>query len=179
MKNIFFLTFLISFLFSSCENDSLSPLPVKVEGQFVKFEITKKQLVASEIETTSFGGLMTDLSGTIVKYDLYVRRTTPDGYVLNDYVKLQTITSFPYRLSVTPAQIAQAIGLNVADLQVSDIYRFKGFSYNASGVKVGYDNLARVLQTTDTMQQGYKFNTDLVATPLQLDPDFDNRSEKF
>lgn len=179
MKNLFFLTFLISFVFSSCENDSLSPLPVKVEGQFVKFEITKKQLVASEFETTAFGGLMTDLSGTIVKYDLYVRRTNAQGYVLNDYVKLQTITSFPFQLSVTPAQIAQAIGMNVADLQVSDVFRFKGFSYDASGKEVGYLNLSRVLQTTDTMQQGYKFNTDIVPTPQDLDPKFDNRSEAF
>ena len=179
MKKIFFLIFFISIVFSSCQNDSLNPLPVINEGQYVKFEINKKELVFDEFATTSFGGRLTDTSGKIVRYELFIRRTNANGYVLNDYVKLQTITSFPYDLYITPTQIAVALGLSITDLKPSDVFRFQAFSYDANGNKAGYNDLARILQITDTMQQGYKFNTDITLPLVKEDPKYDNRADIF
>lgn len=163
-------------LFSCEEDKTKNPLPVRVEGQFVKLEINSRYMLLPEIETTSFGGLLTDTSGKIVKYDLYVRRTGADGYVLNDYVLFKTITSFPHNLSITPSQLATALSMNVSDFKEGDLFRFKAYSYDANGVKAGYDNLTRILQTTDALNQGYKFNTSLLNAP---DPSYDNRSESF
>lgn len=163
-------------LFSCEEDKTKNPLPVRVDGQFVKLEITSKYLLLPEIETTSFGGLLTDTSGKIVKYELYVRRTDANGYVLNDFVLFKTITTFPYNLSVTPNELASALSMNVSDFKQGDYFRFIAYSYDSNGVKAGYDNLSRILQTTDALNQGYRFNTSLLNAP---DPSYDNRSESF
>lgn len=173
MKKLFFLSILSSvfFTFSSCEDESLSPLPTKVEGQFVKFNIANKQFDFANINSTTFGGTLVSTSGNIVKYELYVRRDDKAGTTTGDYVLLQTITSFPYDLALTPAQIATALGITVSDLQDGDKYRFLGFSYDANGNKAGFSNLSRSVQIANYVEQGYKFNTQLATV---IDPDYNN-----
>lgn len=172
MKKIFFLSLLsFVFTFSSCEDESLSPLPIKVEGQFVKFNIANKQFDLADLDHTTFGGTLVSTAGNIVKYELFVRRTNGNGDVTGDYVLLQTITSFPYELVLTPVQIATALGITVADLQAGDRYSFLGFSYDGNGKKVGFANLSRSVQIANFVEQGYKFNTQL-STPV--DPDYNN-----
>jgi hypothetical protein len=175
MKKLFFLTLLSLFGFSSCNPDeSLSPLPVKKSGQFMKLEITNKELLSTDLSNSTFGGILTDVSGNVIKYDLYVRRTNSLGIVTGDYVILQSINSFPYQLSITPAQLADALGVNVSDFKKGDVFRFLGYSYDSNGIKAGYTSLSRIIQTTLTLQQGYKFNTDINDV---FDPEYINRQD--
>jgi hypothetical protein len=53
-------------------------------------------------------------------------------------------------------------------LKDGDIYRFIGYSYNAQGVKSGFLNLSRVVQSTASLKQGYKFSVNLSST---IDPE--------
>ncbi|MFT3793852.1 hypothetical protein [Flavobacterium sp.] len=171
MKKLFLLpiAFLMAFGVSSCEDDSTNPLPEKVAGQYMKLDIETREMDFDELSTTAFTGILSNPSGNVVKYDLYVRRRDPSQFLTGDYVYMQSITTFPYNLRITPQMVATALGLNVSDLQDGDVYTFFAYSYDASGHKAGYMNLARINQITASMEQGYKFNTRLFNTPIPLD----------
>ena len=76
MKNIYSFIYiaLFSILFISCEDESLSPLPVKVEGNFVKIDIKSRQLDFNNINNTYFGGPISIASGDVVKLEMFVVR---------------------------------------------------------------------------------------------------------
>jgi hypothetical protein len=171
MKKLFFLPVFIfaAASFLSCEDDNLNPLPELVKGQYMKLDIKTREMDFNDLNNAAFTGTLSDPSGTIVKYDLFVRRRDASGFLTGDYTFMQTINSFPYELSITPQMVATALGLEVSQLQNGDVYTFFGYSYDAAGNKAGYINLARTLQVTATMEQGYKFNTDLTNNPLPLD----------
>lgn len=174
MKKIFLLLIVSFFalLFTSCEDESLSPLPVKAQGQFIKFDIKNRQFDFANINNTTFGGTLISTSGNIVKYDLYVRRTNKNGVVTGDFVFLKTITSFPYELVITPSEIATALGISVSDLEDGDFYRFLGYSYDANGNMATYRSLSRSVQIANFVEQGYRFNTQLSSV---IDPEYNNR----
>ena len=168
MKKIFLLPILIiAFFISSCEDDSTDPLPIKVPGQFVKLDIQQRSLDFSNINTTAFRGTLSVPANNVVRYELFVRRRNPNGINTSNFKLLQTITTFPYELNITPAQIAAAVGTDVASLQTGDIYRFIGYSYDAAGNKAGFLNLSAELRNNATMKQGYKWSVDL---PTAIDP---------
>ena len=178
MKKLFLLPIflLVAFSFSSCEDDDLNPLPTKVSGQFMKLDIKTREMDVSNPETAAFTGTLSNTSGDVVKYELYVRRRT-GNFLTGDYVLMQTITSFPYELKITPQMVATALNVDVSDFIVdSDVFTFFAYSYDAEGNKAGYINLARILQVTASMNQGYKFNTRITKTPLPLDAEvpYDN-----
>ena len=175
MKKFFLLSLLsFSFAFISCEDDSTDPLPTKEYGQFVKLDIDNahKQLDMNDISNTYFGGVISTPSNNIVKYEITVRRKV-GGVLLSDYVPLMTITSFPYDLKITPQMLADATGVTVADLGDGDIFRFYGYSYDANGNVATYRNLSALNKTTPTIEQGYRFNTELTTTP---DAIYNNRN---
>jgi len=178
MKNLFFLS-IFSFMlltFSSCEEDeSLNPLAPKIGGQFVKIDFDKAndQLIFDEIDNTSFRGMMYNQSGNVVKYELYVQRRIAN-VATSDYVLLDTYTSFPHQMEITPALIASALNISVSDLRNGDQFRFLGYSYDAAGNKCGFNNLSRTVQIANFLEQGYKFNTHIIDR-ARRDGDFNNR----
>jgi len=181
MKKIFLLpAFFFAFLsFSSCEDDSKNPLPKQVIGQYMKLDIDPShwQMDYNDIANTYFGGTLSSPGGTVVKFDLTVRRTNPDGDTTSDYVPLMSITSFPYELKITPTMVAAALGLQVSDLKDGDFYRFYGYSYDSSGRQATYRDLSSLNKSTPEMEQGYRFNTNLttaIIPPNAVDP-YNNR----
>jgi len=173
MKKIFLLPilFLIFLSFSSCEDDSKNPLPKQVVGQYMKLDIDKShwQLDYNDVPNTYFGGTLSNPGGTVVKFNLTVRRSDPDKILTGNYVPLMTITSFPYELKITPAMLAEALGLQVSDLKNGDFYRFYGYSYDASGNEATYRNLSSLNKSTNAMEQGYRFNTELTSNVTAAD----------
>jgi len=169
MKKIFLIPILIiTFLsVSSCEDDSKNPLPEQVVGQYMKLDVDRyhRQMLYTDINNTYFGGILSNPGGTVVKFDLMVRRSVNDNET-SDYVPLMTINSFPYDLKITPAMVAQALGLQVTDLKDGDFFRFYGYSYDANGNVATYSNLSSLNRSTQAMEQGYRFNTNLTSTPV-------------
>lgn len=162
MKNNILYTIIFSVLLLSCNitpDESLIPLPTKVEGQFVRLSIKTRYMDFNTPETAHFNGILTNLSGNVSKYVLSIRRTNAAGEITGDFKEFKTITSFPYELDITPAQIAEFYGLPLSEIKQSEVYVFSAFSYDKNGVKTTYSDLSRTVQTTEALEQGYRFNT--------------------
>ena len=163
MKKIFFAPVFVFIFFCilSCERDeSLDPRPVIVAGQYVKLDITKKRLNSDDIANASFGGRLTTPGGNVAKYNLYVRKS--DIFQIGTEFKLiKTVTSFPYDLNITPADLATALNVPVSSLVYGDIFRFYGESFDASGNRCDFYSLSTTVQSTTSMKQGYRFITDM------------------
>ena len=153
MKKIFLIS-IYFFLLSSCEkDDSLSPTPVIVDGMFVRLDITKNYFNFDDITNTTFGGLLTNPGGKVVKYNLYVRRTDGRTLLSGNFVLLRSITSFPLDLYITPVELASALGLQVSDLKLGDKYRFIGEAFDSNNNRADYYSLSPTIQSN---QKNYK-----------------------
>lgn len=159
-------------VFSSCEKDqSLDPRPQLVPGQFMRLELTyeHKYLIANqnpatpdftpaEIEAQYFGGKLTNPSGNVKTYNLYVKRV--DLFNLSSEYKLvKTVTSFPYDLKITLGDICAALGISVDDVRPTEAFYFYGESFDAKGNRAAFNNLSSTVQSAPTMFQGYRFRT--------------------
>lgn len=180
MKKLFFLPIIASFLFGffSCDEDeSLNPVPPKEKGVFMKLDITNKQMLFTDLSNTYFGGNLIDMSGgKVVKYELFVRRTNSNGVITANYKLLETYTSFPAQMRITPQKLADVLGIPVTDLQDGDVFRFLGYAYDTNGTKTSYLNLARSVQIAGFVEQAYRFNTSLTSSPAV---DYNNRDLLF
>lgn len=164
MKKIFLIPFFVFslFTFSSCEkDDSLDPRPLLVNGQFMKIEISKDRIDANDLANAYFGGKLSNPSSNVVRYELFVRVTRVGGELLSEYIPLETITSFPTELQITPAKIEQAyvaFGKDIAPLRNGDSMRFIAYSYDSAGNRAGYGSLSRTVQIEPGYKQAYRFN---------------------
>lgn len=171
MKILFYIPilFITLFSFSGCEkDDSLDPRPVIVDGQYMRLDIKQDRMNANDLENAFFGGILTNPSRTVVRYELFVR-VTRGSNLLSEYIPLGSpITSFPTNLRITPADVQQAYvqaGIDIGAIVNGDKMRFIGYSYDASGRKVGYGDLSRTVQAEAAYKQAYRFNT-LLTTNL-------------
>ncbi|NHM05617.1 hypothetical protein G4D82_00140 [Flavobacterium sp. CYK-4] len=163
MKRLFFIPILLIALlsFSSCEqDDSLDPRPLIVNGQYMRLDITRDRIDFNNISTSSFGGMLTNPSNTVVRYELFVRWVR-SGELSSEYIPLKTITSFPVDLAITAQDVQDAyaaIGRTIT-IQQGDILRFIAYSYDAKGVRAGYRDLSATIRGEPAYKQAYKFNT--------------------
>jgi hypothetical protein len=169
MKTFFYITVLsFAFIsFSGCEkDDSLDPRPVIVDGQFMRLDITRRGIDFADLETDSFGGTLTNPSGTVVRYELFVRLLRGEAF-LNEYIPLKTVTTFPFELSITANDIIEAYSAAgiVTDIRNADKFRFIAYSYDINGNKVGFSNLSRTVQAEAAYKQAYRF-TSGVENPI-------------
>ena len=174
MKKLFFLPLIAVFLaFSSCDQDeSLDPRPVMVGGNFIRLDITSKRFNFDDIENTHFVGMLTNPSGKVVKYNLYVRKRDINGFA-TEFKPLTTITTFPHELRVTPADVANALGVPLNTLIKADSFRFYAESFDAEGNRADYSSLSATIQGAVFMRQGYRFVTEM-ASNLNINDEYDN-----
>lgn len=172
MKRIFFLPVILAILvsFTGCEKDeSLDPLPLVVNGQFMRLDITRDRIDANNLDTSSFGGMLTNPSNDVVRYELLVRIIRADRGI-SEYIPLETLTSFPQDLSINAQKVEAAylaFGMPVT-VQNGDVLKFIAYSYNSQGVRVAYRDLSSTVRSEAGYKQAYKFNT-FVVTNLQLE----------
>lgn len=147
--------------FSGCEKDeSLDPRPLLVNGQFMRLDITRDRIDVNNIETSSFGGMLTNPSNDVVRYELFVRLVR-NNVAISEYIPYETLTSFPQELAVTADKVEQAysaIGTNITIVQ-GDVFRFIAYSYNSAGVRAAYRDLSGTVRGDAGYKQAYKFNT--------------------
>ncbi len=167
MKKIFFLPVILTVIFSfwGCEKDeSVDPRPLLVQGQFMRLDIVRDRIDAENLETSSFGGMLTNPSNDVVKYELFVRLVRGDVGI-SEYIPLDTITSFPQELAIGAQDVEDAyaaIGTTVV-VQEGDVFRFIAYSYNSQGVRVAYRDLSTTVRSEPGYKQAYKFNTSVQA----------------
>ncbi len=157
LRCLFFATFV---LISSCEQDkALDPRPTIVEGQFMRLDIKNPFIVATNINNTFFGGELTSPSNKVVKYDMFIRYKNTLGVTESNYVFLKSITSFPYDLKITIADLALALGKNVTDLKKGDKFYFSCYSYDDNGTMCNYNSLSSTVRVNKSYKQAYRFVT--------------------
>jgi hypothetical protein len=188
IKKIFLLV-LLAFAFHSCEKDeSLDPRAQLIPGLYARLDITSKVLkgikagapinfTQEEVDASYFGGLLTNPSGKIVKYNLYVKRRNPFGYV-SDFALVKTITTFPFDLKIYLSDIATALNIPVTDLVWGDEYYFYAESFDANDTRADYYNLSATVQGAPGMKQAYRFrstsfNKEEFSVPANL-AEYDN-----
>lgn len=142
MKNIFKMTFLLSLvvlLNYSCTDESKFKNPVTHHlgnGAFARFEEGTAPTVLSFVDPSaaSFTRTIYDPAGNISSYSLSVTATLTNGQVLhvNDYF---TTTTLPTTIEVSAQNIADALGLTIADLNFGDNFQFVGTAVRNDGVE--------------------------------------------
>lgn len=173
-KLLFILHIILSISFLSCtKDDSLDPLPIIVNADFVRLDIISKRLEFQNLNTTYFGGILSTPNSNIEKYDLYVRRKKSNGIIVSNYVKLLTISSFPYDLKVTPQLIADSYGIPLSEIETAESFSFLGYATTKQGKVISYNDLSSVVKTQPGMKQAFRFYTD-IQTLAPFDPDFNN-----
>lgn len=165
MKRIFLL--LLTVAFFSCEDESRIPTPDRVEGAFVFIDKTKPVIDVTQIATSTFEGVLNNPSGNVVKYDLYVRRVS--GGVAGDYALLESITSFPYNLSVSAGDVAAVLGLQLSDILPGDRFDFWAETFDANNVKTTFNELSSFAQAEVGVKQAYQYNTYVSCPFVQAD----------
>ncbi|MFY7743023.1 MAG: hypothetical protein ACOVQR_10265 [Flavobacterium sp.] len=165
MKRIFLLLMTVAFF--SCEDESRIPTPDRVEGAFVFIDKTKPVIDVTQIATSTFEGVLNNPSGNVVKYDLYVRRVS--GGVAGDYVLLESITSFPYNLSVSAGEVATVLGLQLSDILPGDRFDFWAETFDANNVKTTFNELSSFAQAEVGIKQAYQYNTYVSCPFIQAD----------
>ena len=175
MKNILKLIPLaiITLFFTACGDIDKDPLEANVEdgpfGTFVRLDITTAAVLdVTNIETTSYGGTVTNPSNNVASWSLEVRRVS-NGEA-SDFLPVLTITSFPGEFIVTPADLATIFGLaDVDELIPGDRFDFEATSIGMDGTVVTFDDFSADLQGNTGMAQGYRFNTFLSCPFVQAD----------
>lgn len=146
-------------IITSCEKDqSLDPLPVQVPGLYARLDITNKVMKSYDLENSYFGGLLTNPSGRIVKYNLYVKRR--DGFgVSSDFAFLKQITTFPTELKVFRSDLVEALDLEPGSTGFGDEYYFYGEAFDAQGNRADYYSISATIQGAPGMKQAFRFRT--------------------
>lgn len=160
ISKLFILIFLTG-IFSSCENDeSLDPIPVKVNGTFVYLDITSKVFNIDDAGSF-FGGNLTAPGNNVSRYDLYVRLTNSRGSTaFENFVKLKSISAFPVDLKITLTDIADKLNVPVGDLGLDSEFRFYGESFDSKGVKSDFNNLSTQIRSNlASYKPAYRFRT--------------------
>ncbi len=174
MKKLFFIFTIVFFflIFSSCEKDeSLSPTPSIVAGQFVRLDITSR-LMDFDNPNTFFGGTITAPGDNVVKYTLKVKRRNSSVFAA-DFSIIKEVTTFPFDLKITPQDFASAVGLQLSDLKANDNYVFSAESVGKDGSVINYNNLSSTIKSQPSSKQAYRFYT-LFATGANFTSKIDN-----
>ena len=146
---------LSAFIFQSCEKDqSLDPRAPIVTGMFARIDITSKVINPNDFANSYFAGVLTNPSGKIVKYKLYVRKS--DGIGSTNAVLFKTITTFPYELKIYASDLQAALNLPVEN---GNNYFFWAESFDIDGNRADYYSLSSTVQGSVGMKQAYKFYT--------------------
>lgn len=162
MKKLLLLSiFVVGFLNNSCsKDDSLDPRPVFINGDFVRLDITRSRLDVTNLNSTSFGGMLTAPSGKVAKYNLYVRKTNIYGFTYDDFKLVKSITNFPTDLIITPSDLSTALNVPVTSFALGEVLRFYGESFDNEGKLTNFYSLSSPVQTVTAYKQAYRFGSD-------------------
>lgn len=168
------------FLLSSCEKDeSLDPNPILDFAPFVRLEISKKLINFNNTDNTFFEAKLVNPSGKVARYNLYVR--TSDQFGINtDYVIFkQDITTFPYTLKISTAELAQALNIPIESIRDSQNFKFYGESFESNDTKTTYYSLSQTVRQNKASKQAYSFKTQVIAENNYISPTYNKDFDSY
>ncbi len=122
-------------IIASCEDESKNRVPTPPNGAFVYLDVDTPVIDVTNIDSSSYDFTLTAPAGNIESYELSVNRNGGDDF------PILTITKFPTSVSISAADIANALGITVADLQPGDAYNFSALITDKNGNESSIDNL--------------------------------------
>jgi hypothetical protein len=171
----FFFSFFVFLIVSCTKDESKIPTPTIVLGEYVRLDITKRVMNFSKLNDTFFGGTITTPGNNIESFTFKVKQKN-DNVFAGDYKIIPiTINNFPFELKITPQIFATALGLNVTDLKVNDIFLLSGEAITKDGKTLNYNNLSSVVRSQPAMKQAYRISTAFASNDI----DYIDKSLKY
>ena len=155
-------------------------------GAFVRFEETPDVVASGDLPfdqlgNFTFNGEIVDPAGNVQSYDLRVA-LNPESSNVDGYSPLLIVDSFeadvPVQLSITSAQIASALGIQVSEISRGDRLRFQAVTTReGDGATFDFSNLTNNIFSAGT-RSAMSWDIDIsdsrpVATYFTLVPDED------
>ncbi len=130
--------FALGLFLSSCEDEDKNNFDsFQSTGAFVRFETAFPSVVDvstfAEIAGVSITFTLEDPNKTVVRYNMQVSGTV-GGESFGPAPIGSEVTSFPSTVTVTMAEIASALGIDVATVNFGDTFSFAGTAENLNGL---------------------------------------------
>lgn len=145
-EKILFLLLASCFVFISCEDEEKSDLDIfQKTGAFVRFAEAFPTVVdvksLSDVAGISINTILEDTNNSVTSYRMEVSATI-GGTTFGPAPLGSEITSFPSTITITTADIASALGIDIADVGFGDTFNFTGTAVNRQGVVYSSDRMA-------------------------------------
>lgn len=156
--------------FTSCEDEDKNNLDsFQKTGAFVRFAEAFPAVVnvqsLSDVAGISISTTLEDTNNSVVSYRMEVSATI-GGANFGPAPLGNEITTFPATISITTAEIASALNIDLADVGFGDTFNFTGTAVNRQGVvysseRVAFDSETKVVtggnNTNDIIDEdGYR-----------------------
>ncbi|SMC64293.1 hypothetical protein [Cellulophaga tyrosinoxydans] len=165
MKNIYIL---IAFGFlalglSSCEEETKNPLYEPEVAAYVFIDIESPVLDVTDIANSTFGGVVTAPANNVESFTVKARRVS--NGIASNYATVFTTSTFPVDMRISGPDIADALGIDTAELAAGDRFDFVGTSVGTDGSIVTFNSLAPDIQAEPGQKQAYAL-TAFIACPF-------------
>ena len=140
--NLYFTLFAMSLLVISCESDFQPPHEVTGKGGFVRFDAELAD-INTTIDLADPNGMFTAPlaapGGNVTSYDINFTLVQPGVGSFGPF-NLKALNSFPATLTITPAEVAAAAGIDVSALGGGDRIDIEASVTNTDGVTFTSDD---------------------------------------
>lgn len=131
------LTLLIGFGIAACEDEDKNNFDsFSKSGAFVRFEEPFPTVVdvssLDQIAAVAITAVIENPNNTVANYSISVGATI-SGVVIEQTPLISDITTFPATVNLTMTEIANALGLDTADIGFGDTFEFVGTATNTDG----------------------------------------------
>lgn len=170
IKNIKFIIAILTFCFVavSCEDDSKNPLVLtESQGPFVSIDITNNSFDASAVAESNVSGRLFVPVDNVAEYNLQVSRVS-EGNV-TDFFPILTVNSFPSDFTITGADLAIALGIEVEDILPGDSFNFAAQSIGLDGTVLTSSLLSDSLDGSIGLANGYAFSSNVACEFIAAD----------
>lgn len=168
MKNlikIFSLCLLV--VLTGCEDNEKAPFPEVENGAYVYVDIQSTVIDVTDIENSTYGGILYAPSDNVESHSFSVRRIS--GGVASEFAEVYTATSFPAEFRVGASEITAALGIELSDVLPGDQFDFVGTTVSTDGDVVTFDNLGTDLAGETGQRQAYNLVTFVSCPFVQAD----------
>ncbi|MDA9056255.1 hypothetical protein N9K49_00205 [Flavobacteriaceae bacterium] len=155
-------------ILSSCKDDDKTAFNLHNETgntvPYVRIILENSTVDSSILPTSLINATVSAPANNVTSWSARVRiigssMTTP-------FVDIKTITTFPNSFSISIPEIADALGVNINDIEPADIIEFSGVSKGTDNTELEYDDLAGDLSGQPEQRQAYQFSVIVFCAPV-------------
>lgn len=167
------LTVFASSLFISCEEDDKDPLVIDEDAAniapYVRFVVNTPVIDVTAVDTGDvvYSGTLDDPADNVSSWDVQIRKIRGTDTI--PYAPLTSITSFPADFELTGQNIADALSIDISEVQAGDKIEFNAVSTGTNGGTLAFEDLGPDLFGQPEQRQAYFFNVFVGCPFIQAD----------